>query len=193
MKRFLLLLLLATSVLLNACATRTISDQEIAALAVHDRRSTEEIATDIDIETDINSELKDEEELLSQSHINTSVYNGAVLVTGETPDEETRTKIIAIIQVIKHVKMVHDNLVIGAPSSIDSRNNDAGIHERVTTALTQIRTIPDFEPSMVKVSVENATVYLMGRVHRNEGIVVINVVRHQPDIKQITTIFEYLD
>jgi osmotically-inducible protein OsmY len=46
---------------------------------------------------------------------------------------------------------------------------------------------------MVKVMVENAMVYLMGSIHRAEGSVVINVVRHQPDVKQITTVFEYLD
>jgi osmotically-inducible protein OsmY len=46
---------------------------------------------------------------------------------------------------------------------------------------------------MVKVVVENATVYLLGSVYRAEGLVVINVVRHQPDVKQITTVFEYLD
>ena len=46
---------------------------------------------------------------------------------------------------------------------------------------------------MIKVVTENGTVYLMGWVHRDEGAVVINVTRLQPGIKQIITVFEYID
>lgn len=193
MKKPLLLSLLTASLLLNACATHTISEQEITALSLHDRRTRDDIINDINIETDINEDLKDEQELFSQSHININVFNGRVLVTGETPDQETREQIISILRVVKYVKQVHDNLAIGYPSDIATRSNDAALREQLTAALGQIRTIPDFDSSMVKVIVENASVYLMGLVHRTEGEVVINVIRHQPGVNQITTIFEYLD
>ncbi|MGZ8226980.1 MAG: BON domain-containing protein [Methylococcaceae bacterium] len=193
MKKPLLLSLLIASLLLNACATHTISEQEITALSLHDRRTRDDIINDINIETDINEDLKDEQELFSQSHININVFNGRVLVTGETPDQETREQIITILRVVKYVKQVHDNLAIGYPSDNATRSNDAALREQLTAALGQIRTIPDFDSSMVKVIVEHASVYLMGLVHRTEGEVVINVIRHQPGVNQITTIFEYLD
>jgi osmotically-inducible protein OsmY len=84
-------------------------------------------------------------------------------------------------------------LIIAYPSHNSSRANDKFITDTIENALSQIRTIPDFDPSMVKVITENNTVYLMGIVHRDEGTVVINVTRLQPDIKQIITIFEYID
>jgi hypothetical protein len=43
------------------------------------------------------------------------------------------------------------------------------------------------------VIIEQGTVYLMGRVHRDEGLVVINVVRTEPDIRQLITVFDYID
>ena len=122
-----------------------------------------------------------------------TVYNGTALVTGETPNEELRKKIISIVQVVPNVRLIHDNLIITRPTDSSSRTNDKLITDTVKIALNQIRTTPDFDPSMVKVITENGTVYLMGLVHRDEGSVVINVARLQPGIKQIIAVFEYID
>lgn len=194
MKKILLSLLLSAGFLLNGCATTPASDEEIAELSLPDRRARDVILADKQLEAGIREELADEyEDSLRQCHVNINVYNGAVLVTGEASNEEIRNKIIDTIRVIQGVKRVHDNLAIAYPSDLDSRSNDALITEKIKTALTQIRSLPDFDSAMVKVVVENGTVYLMGMIHRDEGAVVINVVRHQPDVKQITTVFEYLD
>lgn len=193
MKTFLLLLLLTADFLTSGCATRAVSDQEITELSLHDRRTRDAIVNDIDIEADIHSDLNDMQEMLQQSRINIVVYNGRVLITGEVSDEQTQTELINTIRVVKNVKQVHNNLVIGYPNDFASSSHDTEIKNRLIAALGQIRTIEGFDSSVVKVIVENGTVYLMGLLHRNEGAVVINVIRHQPDVKQIITIFEYLD
>ena len=148
---------------------------------------------DKDIETEAYSELNSEDDLLKQCHFTITAYNGAVLITGEAPNEALRKKIIATVQVIPHVKLIHDNLIITSPSDANSRANDQLITSTVKTALSQIRTMPDFDPAMVKVITENGTVYLMGLVQRDEGTVVINVTKLQPGINQIVTVFEYVD
>jgi len=195
MKKIVLLLLLANVAFINACATMGSNDDEISdQMLLHDRRPRDTIILDKHLETEIMSRLnEDYSDLLVQSHVNVNVYNGAVLVTGETPNEAIRDNIIAKIRVVPHVKGVHNNLAIAYPSDFDSRNNDEVMTGNIKAALAQIRTLPGFESSMVKVVIEDATVYLMGMVHRSEGDVVINVVRHQPDVKQIVTVFEYLD
>ena len=88
--------------------------------------------------------------------------------------KNSEKKLFDIVHVIPNVKLVHNNLTIANPSDSSSRANDTLITGTVKTALNQIRTIPDFDPSMVKVITEKGTVYLMGLVHRNEGAVVIN-------------------
>ncbi|MDP2903156.1 MAG: BON domain-containing protein [Methylovulum sp.] len=189
MKKIFLSLLLVSS----GCANIPANGPEIAAQALHDRRTPVDIATDRTIETDIREELQDEDGLQNQAHVNVNAYNGAVLVTGEAVSDDIKNKIIAIVRVIDHVKLVHDNLAIAYPSETYARANDAQMTANIKAALAQIRTIPNFESAMVKVITENAVVYLMGRVHRAEGTVVVNVVRHQPDVKQIITVFEYID
>ena len=193
MKKLLLLLLL-NSLLMAGCSTIATDGVEITEQSLsHDRRTREAILIDKDIETEAYSELNSDDDLLNQCHFTITAYNGAVLVTGETPNEELRKKIISTVQVAPNVKLIHNNLIIGYPNDSSSRTNDKYITDTVKKALNQIRTIPDFDPSMVKVITENGTVYLMGLVHRDEGTVVINVARLQPGIKQIITVFEYID
>lgn len=194
MKKSFLPLLLLNSLLIGACSTVATDGMEITEQSLlQDRLTREAILTDKEIESDAYSELNSDDELLNQCHITVTAYNGAVLVTGEAPNEELRDKIISTVQGIPNVKMIHNHLIIDYPSSNSSRANDKFITDTVVKALSQIRTIPDFDPSMIKVITENNTVYLMGLVHRNEGTVVINVTRLQPGIKQIITIFEYID
>jgi osmotically-inducible protein OsmY len=194
MKKFFLFLLLLNSFLIGACSTVATDGTEITEQSLlQERRTREAMLIDKEIETDAYSELNSDDELLNQCHFTVTAYNGAVLVTGEAPNEELRDKIISTVQGISNVKMIHNHLSIGYPSYNNSRANDKFITDTVVNALGQIRTFPDFDPSMVKVITENNTVYLMGLVHRDEGTVVINVTRLQPGIKQIITIFEYID
>jgi osmotically-inducible protein OsmY len=194
MKKSFLLLLLLNSFLMSACSTVATNREDITGQSfLQDRRTSETILRDKDIEATAYSELNSDDELLNQSHFTITAFNGAVLVTGETPTEELRKKIISTVQVIPDVKLIHNDLIIADPSDSSSRANDKFITDSVKKALNQIRTMPDFDPSMVKVITENGTVYLMGLVHRDEGAVVINVTRLQPGIKQIVTVFEYID
>ena len=194
MKKIFLLFLLLNSLLMEGCSTVATGRDEITEQSLlQDRRSRETIVLDKEIETEAYSELNSDDNLLNQSHYTITAYNGAVLVTGETPTEELGKKIISTVQAIPNVKLVHNNLIIADPTDSSSRANDQFITDSVKKALKQIRTIPDFDPSMVKVITENGTVYLMGLVHRDEGTVVINVTRLQPGIKQIVTVFEYID
>ena len=188
------LLIIINVLSLTACSTTTINPEDITEQTLlQERRNREIIVMDKTIEAEAYSELNSENDVLNECHVTITAYNGATLITGEAPNEELRQKIISTVQVIPNVKLIHDNLTIANPSDLNSRANDQLITDNVKTALNQIRTLPDFDPAMVKVITENGIVYLMGLVRRNEGAVVINVTKLQPGIKQIITVFEYAD
>lgn len=191
MKKFLLLLLVPSLLVTTGCAAIKTGGAEITGLSLlNDRRSRDAILTDEAIEDHANAKLNAYYDLREQCHFNITAYNGAVLVTGEAPKEEFRDRIIDIVRVIPKVKLVHDKLVIDDPSPLNFRANDALITGKVKTALTQI---PEFDASWIKVVTEQRTVYLMGLIHRNEGAATIEAARRQSDIKQIITVFEYID
>ena len=193
MKKLFLSLVLLNCLLISACSTVATNPDALTEQALlQDRRTREAILMDKDIETEAYSELNSDD-ALHQCHFTITAYNGAVLITGEAPNEELRKKIVATVQVVPHVKLIHDNLIIASPSDVNSRANDQLITDTVKTALSQIRTMPDFDPATVKVITENGTAYLMGLVQRDEGTVVINVTKLQPGINQIVTVFEYVD
>ena len=158
-----------------------------------DRRSHEAISIDKVIETEATAELNSDDEIASQSHVTINTYNGATLISGETANEALKNKIVSIVQVIPNITLIHDNLIIAPPSDANSRANDQLITDTIKTSLVQIKSLPDFDPAMIKVVTENGTVFLMGIVRRAEGAIVIKITRLQPGVKQIITLFEYAD
>ena len=187
----LLLLLLICGFFSAGCSMLTTSGAEITGLSLlNDRRSRDAILADEAIEDNASTRLNAYYDLREKCHFNITAYNGAVLVTGETPKEEYRDRIIDIVRVIPNVKMVHNKLTIAQPSPLNFRATDTLITGKVKTALTQI---PNFDASWVKVVTEQRTVYLMGLVHRNEGAAAADAARRQSDIKQIITVFKYID
>ncbi len=194
MKKLFLLFLLLNSLLIVACSSVTTNPDNLTEqTSKPDRRSHEAISTDKTIETEATAELNSDDEITSQSHITINAYNGAILISGETANEALKNKIVSIVQVIPNVTLIHDNLLIEPPSDANSRANDQLITDTIRTALTQIKSLPDFDSAMIKVVTENGTVFLMGIVRREEGAIVIKITRLQPGVKQIITLFEYAD
>lgn len=190
MRKFFCLILFA----LVGCQTTQNNHVGYAQQAMQpDRRFPEVIASDKAIEQAVLAEIYDNQELLAQSHVNVNAYNGLLLLTGEVTSLELKAKILSSARVIPHVKMVRDSLVLAPISDALSRANDAQLTEQIKTALMQIHTLPNFDPAVVKVLVENGSVYLLGFVSKEEGSVVVNVVRLQPNVKQIVTAFEYMN
>ena len=194
MKKLFLFFILLNSLLIVACSSvATNPDNLTEQTSKPDRRSHEVISTDKIIETEAAAELNSDDEITSQSHITINAYNGAILISGETANEALKNKIVSIVQVIPNVTLIHDNLLIEPPSDANSRANDQLITDTIRTALTQIKSLPDFDPAMIQVVTENGTVFLMGIVRRDEGAIVIKITRLQPGVKQIITLFEYAD
>lgn len=194
MKKLFLLFLLLNTLLIVACSSvATNPDSLVEQTPKPDRRSHEAISIDKVIETEATAELNSDDEIASQSHVTINTYNGATLISGETTNESLKNKIVSIVQVIPNITLIHDNLIIAPPSDANSRANDQLITDTIKTSLVQIKSLPDFDPAMIKVVTENGTVFLMGIVRRAEGAIVIKITRLQPGVKQIITLFEYAD
>jgi osmotically-inducible protein OsmY len=190
MKRtYLILGILSTLALMPACSSKK-SIQ--TAHALPDRRPAEIIENDNAIQARIKSDLLDDEEIRKWSHINVNVFNGAVLLTGEAMSEGIKNKIIEMARIVPHVTMIHDYLSVDYPSDNLSRANDRRITQSIRQALSQIHAT-NFDATLVKVITEQSTVYLMGRLHREEGTRVVNIARLEPDIRQVVTVFDYMD
>ena len=182
------------SIFLSGCSTLMTGGAEVTGLSLlHDRRNSKAIVIDERIEINAGVELNSYDDTRSKCHFNVTSYNGTVLVTGEAPTEQLRQKIISIVRTISGVKLVHNEIKVAPLSSFASRSHDTLITTRVKSSLSNVKNLPGFDATRVKVITENRIVYLLGLVHKNEGHVATEIVRRETGVKQVVKIFEIIE
>ncbi|MDS4021438.1 MAG: BON domain-containing protein [Candidatus Competibacter sp.] len=183
-------LLLALS--LTGCAGLLVSGAATGISVAHDRRTTGSVVDDQTIEFKISNQLA--LKLPPGNQIGVTSYNGAVLLTGEASSAQARQRAEVIARGIEPpVRVVYNELVVGRPSSLSSQSSDAVITTKVKAALFQITTIPDFDPSRVKVITARSVVYLMGLVKPVEADAAADVASRVEGVRQVVTLFEYIN
>lgn len=184
-----LLLCLAAS----ACAPLVVGGAAATTASVaHDRRTTGSVVEDRAIHSRVVRALREDAELHDNSHINTSVFNGMVLLSGETPNESFRARAGEIARTRAKVRRVYNELTIAAPSSMMTRSSDLWITTKVKSALFGVK-IEGFDPSRVKVVSENGTVFLMGLLYHAEADAAVAEAQQISGVQRVVKLFEYLD
>ena len=189
-----ILLLAASLTLLPGCAavvgTGAMSAAGVAGVATAtDRRSAGTVVDDEVIELKALAALRRNDDIAPNSHVNATSYNGILLLTGETLNEDTRRRITELVGEIGKVRRVHNELAIAAPSSMLSRSSDSVITAKIKTALGR----HSFEiAARTKVVTENGVVYLMGLLRRGEANVATSIARKIGGVQRVVKLFEYV-
>lgn len=184
---------LLSSIILNGCTPAIVGGVTVGAGAIHDRRSTGTVIDDQTIELKALTRFFKDDQLSASTHINTTAYNGIVLLTGEAPSEALRNKAISLVRTIPKVRKIHNEIQISAPSSIIARSSDGYITSKVKVSLLGIQDIRGFDPTRVKVVTEDGTVYLMGLLWPTEGQAVVERIRKIGGVQRVVKLFEYID
>ena len=157
------LLVLAVTPVLNGCFTLAAAGMATGTLAATDRRT---VGTQVE---DRGIQLKTSGKASSfgdDVHVNTTVYNRRVLITGEVPDEATKAAVEREIATVENVQYVINELVVAGKTSLTSRSNDTLITGKVKAAMIDAK---DVFASAFKITTERGTVYLMGLVTAREA------------------------
>lgn len=180
-----------STLLLSGCAGLLIGGTAVGVGVAHDRRTTGTVVDDQTIELKIYDALN--AQLPPGNQISTTSYNGIVLLTGSVVSEAARQQAETLARgVTPPVREVYNELVVGRPSPLSSRSNDALLTTKVKTALLQVK-IADFDPTRVKVVTERGVVYLLGLVRPAEADASANVASQVGGVRQVVTLFEYID
>ncbi len=186
-----LILILALPLWLNACAPLVVGGAVVTAITVaHDRRSAGRVVDDKIIQAKTQKSIY--KTLKDSKHVKVDVYNGVVLLTGEVLTSEDRRRAEDAAASVAGVRKVVNELRIGYPTRVQQRVKDAAITSKVKAALLKVD-LPDFDPTRIKVTTVDGTVYLMGLVTRKEAAKVTERVRRIKGVKKVVTVFEYLD
>lgn len=123
--------------------------------------------------------------------VNVSVtsFNRNVLLTGEVPNDSIRSEAGRLAEGVDNVRGVINELVLGAPSTLNSRSNDALITSKVRARFVENRT-PGSQH--VKVVTEAGTVFLLGIVTRTEAEAATQITRTTAGVMKVVRVFEYI-
>ena len=187
MKKLIAIIALAFS--LQGCIFVVGAAAGAAAVAiVYDHRTIENSLQDTKIANKISDKIRQIPPLRNESHIDVTVFNSIVLLTGETPNPAWRQQAEEIAKSVPDVERVYNQISIQGPTSALTRTSDSWITTKIKS---QMLATEDLKSSSIKVLTENGVVYLMGIVTREQADITVDIARQVSGVQKVVKIFQY--
>lgn len=191
MKRFIkpLLAITSLSLTLQGCIFVAGAAAGAAAIAVvYDHRTLSNTLEDTKIANKIIDKIRGITNLRDNSHIEVTVFNHIVLLTGETPKPEWREQAEQIARSTPNVTRVYNQITIQGPTSSLTRTSDSWITTKIKS---QMLATEDLKSGSIKVVTENGVVYLMGIVTTEQAEIAVDIARQVSGVQRVMKIFQY--
>jgi osmotically-inducible protein OsmY len=172
---------------LSGCLPLVAGGMAGGAMVVADRRNPGTQAIDRGIQLEAESFLT--KKYGDNIHVNVSVFNRRVLLTGETRTEAIKTSVEADIKSMKNVTTIFNEMVAAPISGLSARANDSFLTTRIKGAFVATEGVPS---NSMKVITEASKVYLMGVVTDAEANRAVEIARSIPGVKQVTKVFDLI-
>jgi osmotically-inducible protein OsmY len=187
MKRLLTLICLTFT--LQGCIFVAGAAAGAAAIAVvYDHRTLSNALQDTQIGNRIADKIRAVPELRNDSHLNITVFNRVVLLTGETPNHAWRERAEEIAKSVPDVVRVYNQISIQGPTSSLTRTSDSWITAKIKS---QMLATEDLKSGSIKVVTENGVVYLMGVVNRQQADIAVDIARQVSGVQKVVKVFQY--
>jgi osmotically-inducible protein OsmY len=189
------LLATAMTIMLMLTGCSFSNDESVAPEAlpnIYDRRSGQVTLEDEAIEIRAREAINNDAELLGRGRINVNAYNGTLLITGTAFDETVHQQIIEKLRIMPGVKRVLDEVDIDSDVDLAALPDDSAITNRIRAELDRVSGSGGFNSHNIKIVTENATVYLMGLVFKEEADLATKITQQIPGVQQVIKYFEYL-
>jgi osmotically-inducible protein OsmY len=174
---------------LGGCAAAVVGGAAVGTSVALDRRTAGVYVSDQEIELRALARLR---EAFPQKtdNISATSYNRQVLLTGQVPDETTRSRATDVVKGIPDVRTVFNELTLSGVTSLTSGANDVAITSQVKTRMLGDDRVPG---TKIKIVTEAGVVYLMGLVSQAEAEAATNIARTTSGVTKVVTLFEYLN
>jgi len=174
---------------LGGCAAAVVGGAAVGTSVALDRRTAGVYVSDQEIELRALTRLR---ETFPQKtdNISATSYNRQVLLTGQVPDETTRSRATEVVKAIPDVRTVFNELTLSGITSLTSDANDIAITSQVKARMLRDENVP---ATKIKVVTEAGVVYLMGLVSQAEAEAATNIARTTSGVTKVVTLFEYLN
>lgn len=182
-----LLLSLAGSMCLTACAPLVIGGAVGGGLMATDRRTTGIQVEDEAVELRAVNRVSNA--LGNRGHVNITSYNLQVLITGEVPTEQDKVLVQQIVSRVENVRSIVNELGVMSNSSLTQRTADSLVTGKVKAAFVDA---PDLFANAFKVVTERGVTYLMGRVTQREANRATEMARSVSGVQKLVRVLEII-
>ena len=158
------------------------------AVVAADRRSVGIQMEDSKIESRVNSALIDTIPK-GAMNVNVTSYNRKVLLAGQVRTAEQKTTAEAVARKVENVREIVNELTVGEPATIGDRTDDTLLSGKVKTALLGAEGVPT---EVVKTTVEQGVVYLMGKVSPAEGEAAATAASRVSGVRRVVKLFDLI-
>lgn len=181
---------LCSALLLQGCiAGVVIGSAAIATKTAIDPRS---IGTQVDdgaLEARVENALSKDPQLKKDARVVATVYQGEVLLTGQSPNSNMTRRAKQIAMGVEGASEVYNEIRQGKPVSLSTASSDTWITTKVRSQLLTSDTV---KSTNVKVTTENGEVFLLGLVTQQEGQAAAQIASQISGVKHVTTAFSYV-
>ena len=156
------------------------------------KRTFKKYWNDNQLDRAITREIKKDPQLTTAArrvtHVNVTVFNGVVLLTGEVPLQNQIARIIDIASSYAASRQVINRIELAGKSNFNSRANDVLLTAQVRASVLDSEYLDGHK---IKVVTERANVYLMGTVTRGEADIAAEIARSISGVVRVVKVFEY--
>ncbi|MDX6020541.1 division/outer membrane stress-associated lipid-binding lipoprotein [Scandinavium sp. V105_16] len=190
MKAFSPLAVLISALLLQGCvAAAVVGTAAVGTKAATDPRTVGTQVDDSTLELRVNSALNKDEQLKKEARVNVMAWQGKVLLTGQAPSTELASQAKQIAMGVEGTSEVFNEIRQGQPIGLGTASSDTWITTKVRS---QLLGSDQVKSSAVKVTTENAEVFLMGSLTEREGKAAADIASRVSGVKHVTTAFTFL-
>ncbi|MFP2238978.1 division/outer membrane stress-associated lipid-binding lipoprotein [Pseudescherichia vulneris] len=190
MKAFSPLAVLISALLLQGCvAAAVVGTAAVGTKAATDPRTVGTQVDDSTLELRVNSALNKDEQLKKEARVNVMAWQGKVLLTGQAPSTELASQAKQIAMGVEGTAEVFNEIRQGQPIGLGTASSDTWITTKVRS---QLLGSDQVKSSAVKVTTENAEVFLMGSLTEREGKAAADIASRVSGVKHVTTAFTFL-
>ena len=154
-----------------------------------DRRTVGIQLEDGKIESRVNSALIDNIPK-GAMNVNVTSYNRKVLLAGQVKTAEQRATAEAVAKKVENVREVVNELTVGELATLGDRTDDTLLAGKVKTALLGAEGVPT---EVVKTTVEQGVVYLLGKVTASEAEAAATAASRVSGVRRVVKLFDLIN
>ncbi len=177
-------------VLLSGCTTIVDKTTDEPIQLNQGKRSMGTWMDDEQLETVAGVNIRKASDDLRESNIDVVAFNGIILLTGQVPDNESRTLAGQTAATIKGVRQVFNEIQIQGSTSFLARTNDVWLTTKVKTNLIANK---DIKSSRVKILTEGGVVYVLGLLSQAEADKISQTISAIGGVQKVVKAVEYID